>query len=261
LSIDVILGFCLKNNIKAIVPTRDGELLFWASIEDELYKKGISVMISPVEGVETCIDKLLFSQKLIAYKFPAIPSFLSIDNIDSETVILKERFGAGSKNIALNISKKEAEIKANEFTSPLFQPFIKGKEFSVDVYVDKKGTAKGAIARSREMIVNGESQITTMVSIPALELMCCKVAEILQLYGHVIFQAIEDKNNQFHIIECNCRFGGASTLSIAAGLDSFYWFLLEASNVDITEYPFIRSKIEKTQVRFPEDIVINNPQS
>ena len=92
---------------------------------------------------------------------------------------------------------------------------------------------------------------------PELESLCCNVAEILKLYGHIVLQVIEDEKGDYHIVECNCRFGGASTLSIASGLDSFYWFLLEAADVDISEYPFLRSENEKRQIRFPEDVVFD----
>ena len=40
--------------------------------------------------------------------------------------------------------------------------------------------------------------------------------------------------NEFFLIECNPRFGGASTLSIKAGLESFKWAYLEALNLDIS---------------------------
>lgn len=257
LTAEKIIDFCSQNNIKAIIPSRDGELQFWSSIKDELSKSGINVMVSSSKGVETCIDKLLFSQKLINKDFPAIPSSSSVHDIQTLNVVAKERYGAGSLNIALNISKESAIQYAKQMQMPIFQPFIEGKEFSVDVYIDKKGKAKGAIARTRDLIVNGESQITTSVSNQKLEALCCQVVESLQLYGHIVLQILEDKRGRYHIIECNSRFGGASTLSIALGLDSFYWFLLETTNVDAAKYPFFRSKIEKTQVRFPDDILIN----
>jgi carbamoyl-phosphate synthase large subunit len=257
LTIEKISAFCILNDIKAIIPSRDGELQFWASIKDRLAMNGIAVMISSAQGIEVCIDKLLFAQKLIEKKLPAIPAFHSIEDIQTSNVVVKQRHGAGSLNIALNVSKEEALKHAQNLDSPIYQPFIKGTEYSVDVYISKNGKAKGAVARSRDMIVNGESQITTTTLNSKLESLCCNVAETLQLYGHIVLQVIRDENDNYYIIECNSRFGGASTLSIAIGLDSFYWFLLEATDIDITHYPFIRSEIEKTQVRFPQDILIN----
>ena len=77
----------------------------------------------------------------------------------------------------------------------------------------------------------------------------------MELYGHVIFQLILSSNSKIHIIECNPRFGGASTASIAAGLDSFYWFILESLGENISDYPFISSKKDITQLRFPSDLI------
>ena len=61
------------------------------------------------------------------------------------------------------------------------------------------------------------------------------------------------------MIECNARFGGASTTGIAAGVDSLFWSLLEARGVDVGDYPFIRIAGEIRQVRVPSDIYIHDP--
>ena len=86
--------------------------------------------------------------------------------------------------------------------------------------------------------------------------MCIKIAEALKFFGHIVIQIIVDKDNQIHIIECNCRFGGASTLSIDMGLDSFYWFLLETQKSKLDKYDFIRKEIDKKQIRYTMDLII-----
>jgi carbamoyl-phosphate synthase large subunit len=171
--------------------------------------------------------------------------------------VVKERYGAGSQNIGLNLTKQEALHHSAKLSEPIFQPFISGKELSVDLYVSKKGKVKGVVCRSRDVVVNGESQITTTVESPKLEKLAIKVAEKLKLCGHIVLQVLIDSKNKIHIIECNSRFGGASTLSIQCGLDSFYWAMLEASGHDIDDYPFIKQRESRMQIRFPEDIVIH----
>jgi carbamoyl-phosphate synthase large subunit len=61
-----------------------------------------------------------------------------------------------------------------------------------------------------------------------------------------------------HVIECNARFGGASTTGIAAGVSSFYWSILEAQGVDVDDYSFSRIMGEIRQIRVPSDIYIND---
>lgn len=255
LNFKVISEYCLNNNIKAIIPTRDGELSFWAKIKKELAAIGISVMVSDFETVGFCIDKLEFYIKLKSKGFPAIETFENtINSIDR--FVVKERYGAGSIKLGINISKIEAEIQSKAFASPIFQPFIAGEEVSIDAYIDTHGTVKGLIIRKRDLVVNGESQITTTLENNELEELCKKILQNSGFYGHVVMQAIIDNYGKFHIIEINSRFGGASTLSVSCGLDSFYWFLLESIGNNIESYPFIKPENRIKQIRFPEDIII-----
>lgn len=258
LTAEHVIAYCKKRNIKLIVPSRDGELAFWASIKTKLMAQGISIMVSQEEAIHHCLDKLEFYRVLTGMEFPAIPTVSDIHELKGVTAfVVKERFGAGSLSIGLNLSKEQAIQHAKQLKDPIFQPFIQGEELSVDLYVDKKGKTKGVVARERSLVVNGESQITTTVEHPQLEKLSAELAEKLELYGHAILQVLIDRQQQLHIIECNSRFGGASTLSLHCGLDSFYWALLEARGNDISDYPFLKSKTKKTQVRFPEDIIID----
>jgi len=247
-----IVNYCKKNNIGSIIPSRDGELAFWAKHQKTLYKKGISVMVSGDITVETSLDKLKFYEELKKKNFPAIVTSTDIQSIKSKKYVVKERFGAGSESIGLNLDYNQAISHSQKLTKPIFQPFVKGQEYSVDVYVALTGEVKGAIARKRTLVVKGESQITETLTDEKLEKICSACAKTLGIYGHAIFQIIKN-NSGYFIIECNVRFGGASTLAISAGLDSFYWFLLEASGEDISSYPFIKPAGKLKQVRYPKD--------
>lgn len=136
-----------------------------------------------------------------------------------------------------------------------------GKEYSVDIYVAKDGQPKGAVARSRDIVAGGESQVTTIARMPKLEALSKKLAAKLKLYGHLVLQVIQDKERKFHILECNSRFGGASTLSVKDGLDSFYWFLLEAQGASLDNYPFIRTGKSLRQIRFSQDLIVDGHNS
>lgn len=256
LTIEQVIDYCKENQIKLIIPSRDGELSFWAQQKSKLAENGISVMVSPPGGVEKCLDKLKFYEELHSLGLPAIITSDHIGQLEGHRFVVKERFGAGSMNIGINIGREDAIAHSKKLSSPIFQPFIEGKELSVDLYISLKGKVKGVIVRSRDTIINGESQITTALQHPQLEALSKEVAEKLNLYGHIVLQVIEDPKGGLHIIECNSRFGGASTLSVQCGLDSFYWAMLEATGHDVDEYPFIKSQVSVRQIRFPEDIVI-----
>lgn len=253
LSADAVLSYCLDNGITSVIPSRDGELLFYSSLKFRLAQHGINVMVSDEDPLHNCLDKLRFAQLLRSQGFPVIATAEDPDAIESGKLVVKERFGSGAKGMAIDIGHAEALEFSKTLAAPLFQPFIAGHEFSVDLYVDQSGECLGAVVRRRELIIDGESQVTTTVRHPRLEAMCSQIAESLVLYGHCVFQAIEDSTGNLHIIECNPRFGGASTLSERAGLTSFLWFFCEGLGIDPRAYPFIRSQKELRQVRYPCD--------
>lgn len=248
-----LLNFCKKNNIGLIIPSRDGELEYFSEIKDKLRKVGTHVMVSDLEIVKKCLDKLKFSK---IENIHAIPAVVNIEELDAKSYVVKERYGAGSRSIGIDLSKNDAITHSQSLKSPIFQPFIKGSELSVDAYVELNGNIKGIVIRKRELVVNGESQITSTFYDDELEIKFKEIIKNLYLYGHIIMQVIIDENKDIHLIECNPRFGGASTLSLKVGLDSFYWAYLESKGISIGDYPFIRSVTNIKQIRHAEDIFL-----
>jgi len=260
LGTEEFINACRKLGITHVVPTRDGELLFFARNRDNLVHHGIEVMVSAPETVAVCLDKLAFYRRLSSAGFPAVPTADQITEIKGDSLVVKERYGAGGKKIGLGLTREEAAKHAAGLSDPVFQPYIRGREVSVDLYVDRRGRAKGVILRTRDLVVNGEAQISTTFQEPQLEEACAALAGELNIYGHAVVQLFLDDKGDYHLIEANPRFGGASTLSIAAGLESFYWFLLETGGGDLDEYPFGR-RGEKRLVRHPADLIFDHEET
>lgn len=255
-AITEIIDYCANSNIRSIIPTRDGELAFWATHKESLAAKGITVLVSSKEAIENTLDKLLFFQKGIELKYPVIPTASSLEGLPGSSFVVKDRYGAGARSIGLNLTKEEAIHHARSISAAIFQEFISGTEYSIDVYIGRSGSLTGAICRSREKVVDGESQVTVTHDDARIEELCLNFAKGLGLTGHCVFQVLVDKNDMIHVIECNARFGGASSLSVAAGLDTFYWFLLENTGADISDYFFRKPLTPLKQVRFPQDKII-----
>jgi carbamoyl-phosphate synthase large subunit len=253
-NIGKIIEGCQTRNIRVIFPTRDGELLFWALHAEQFRAAGIAVVVSPETAINICVDKLAFSDFGKRYELPFIPSAQSPISLGAAHYVVKERYGAGSREIGLNLNLDQALVHAEKLKAPIFQPYIEGVEISVDAWLDKKHRVKGLVLRKRNIIANGESQVTTTFSNTVIEMQLKKMLEVLNLTGPVVLQAIIDADGSLHVIECNARFGGASTIAIAAGLDIFYWSLLDALDSDTNDIPFMRSPVELRQVRMANDI-------
>jgi len=253
LSAEVLVNFCKENSVGLIIPTRDGELEFFSSIKNQLKKENVAVMISNKESIVSCLDKLKFAQLKGIH---AIPASDNIEDIDSNRYVVKERFGAGAEKIGINLDRNDALSHGKLLENPIYQPFITGDEISVDAYVTIDGNVKGNIMRRRDIIIDGESQVTSTFNNNKLEKVFKNIIASLNLYGHVILQAIISNQGNVFVIECNPRFGGASTLSLRAGLDSFYWAYLESMGSSIKNHTFLNSHKEIKQVRHPCDYYI-----
>lgn len=255
-----LLSNLQQYGVRYVIPTRDGELLFWSECKAYLEEHGIAVMVAESESIKRCLDKVLFYQICKRLSIPAIETESSLDGLNAEWFVVKERYGAGSHHIGVKLSSEQAKLHACQLSYPIFQPFVRGREYSADAYVNKQGQIQGIVCRSRDIVVNGESQVTTTVKNTVLEELCAHYIGRLGLYGHVVLQVLVDEQGHMAIIECNARFGGASTMSIAAGLDSFYWFLLESRGENLQQYPFCRLEQQLRQIRYPQDLIMEVTQ-
>lgn len=254
-----ILAGCLLRNIQIVLPTRDGELIFWAKHAKTFEDNGIHVIISPQDAIAKCIDKLAFAEFGSANALPVISTSDDVEVLTANRYVVKERFGAGSREIGIDLDQAQAKKYAATLTNPIYQPFIQGLEFSADAWLDKLHHVKGLVLRERNLVVNGESQVTTTFTNSVLENQIKHCLEKLKLRGPVVLQAILDQHNKMHIIECNVRFGGASNAGIAAGVDSVYWSILEATGHDVNKVPFKRLNGELRQVRISTDVYKYGP--
>ena len=233
LSREDLLQFCRKYNIHFIIPSRDGELGYFAKHRDFLFKNNIGVMVSEPSTIELCEDKLEFSNYLKTNCIAPITTSSKLDNFtsDSKRFVVKDRRGNASSSLGLNLSKDDASLHARKIENPIFQPFIKGKEFSADAWMDQNGNCKSLVLRWRVKIVKGESHESVTFSNPEWEQKVKKTLNGIQgLRGHVMAQVIVDNSDNLHLVEINPRLGGATPLSLEAGLSSIYWTLSEFIN-------------------------------
>lgn len=250
-----LLSFCKQHHIRGIIPTRDKELTFFASLKDPLRQEGIAILSSPLSTISKCQDKWAFMQFCVQHQLPAIASYLSIHDLPSNFCgyIVKERFSFTPKKLHLCKSKEEIIAQSSSLKNPLFQPKIEGIEYSIDIYRSKQNNQTAALVRRRDLVLYTEAYITTPIHHPRLEMLTKKAAELLDIQGHALFQAIETNLKELYFIECNPRIGGASTAAFANGLDSLEWFIEEEMlgrkvTIQSPTLPFF------TQLRVRQDI-------
>jgi len=229
-----LLSFLKDHSIGFVIPTRDGELPFWAKHAKYLKENKIGVMISSIDSIEICEDKLEFGKFFQNSKIPSIQTTLNpgVGLTGCKSIIVKERRGSASESIGLNLELTDAIEHAKHLNEPIFQPQITGKELSAETWIDQNGNCNGVLLRWRLKVVNGESHETKIFQNKKWSDMLKETFSKLKgLRGHVLAQVIVDNNENLHLIEINPRLGGASPLALKGGLHSIKWSLWESNEM------------------------------
>ena len=220
-----------KNNITTVIPTNGKELIFWSKNKKNFSNNKIDIVTSPYESIKLCTDKYKFFNFCKRKKILTINTIINIKNIDklnSKKYVVKDRYGQGSQKIYKNITLKNLKEKLLEFDSCIIQDYIPSKkEYSVDAWYSGNFKLCKYFIRKRDYIENGESKITSSVKNYKFNKIIERYLNSFKLYGPVNFQFFEHKN-KIILIECNPRFGGASTFSMSCGLDLFYYSILNS---------------------------------
>ena len=252
-NVSQIITLCEENSINFIIPTRDQDLVFFSENIEVFNENSINVIVSPIETIKLCFDKLSFSQFGLANNLPFIPAYLCSDEVNAMPMIVKPRFGSGSNNVYRLTNNNNIDELSRCIEEPIFQPYIDGFEISVDAWIDNQNQLKGLVMRTRDYVKNGESKVTRTYHNNILEKKFITVFNKFKFRGHVVLQAIIDKNNIPYIIEINPRFGGASNLSIKVGLDSFYWSFMEVLGDDISKLKFNANFSQTSMIKYIDE--------
>ena len=222
-----VLEHCAREEIGLLIPTRDGELAFFAALREELGQQGTYTPIGSPEAVNVCLDKLRFHEHCQRAGIPTAPTSTAIDQIEGDRFVVKQRFGMGSRELAVGLDRDGARAYGERLSAPIFQPVLQGSEHSVDLYVNRRGEVVDAAPRIRIRVHDGEATVTETVEHRELVEVALRLATSLELRGHLVIQAFV-RGSDVTLIECNPRVGGASTLGFSAGVDSVRWAIREA---------------------------------
>ncbi len=219
--IDSLLESCKLLKIKILIPTRDEELILFAVNKDKFNEVGIWVMTSNPDTINICQDKMLFNNFCREHKFGIPYTYQNSDELVEEDfpLFIKPKQGKGGLDTFKVNSLREFKLINTIIDEPIIQEFIDAAEFTVDLFADFNGKVVTAVPRERVSVWGGESFITKTFNNPTIIGEAVRLAEELNLVGHNTIQCFLDRG-VVKFIEVNPRFGGAASLSFAAGASS-----------------------------------------
>lgn len=212
---DHLLETIKAKNIDIVLPFLDYATIVSARLKKLVDDKDVFIPVSDEGICEVFFNKRLANEWCIENSIN-IPS-----DINSYPLIAKPIHGSASKGILILESPADFDNLTNK-KNYLVQKFVKGKEYSVDVYVSVQDREIVSIVpRIRLETQGGESIKSITLKDERLINFSREIIGKTKLVGPLTLQLIEDSaTKELFFMEINPRFGGAVLNSIFAGANS-----------------------------------------
>jgi len=239
---------CVESSIRLLVPTIDTELPVYAPASAELCSTGTTVAISGPDTVTICGDKVATHEWLTANGFPTVQQTTPAGALAAGwrlPLIAKPRNGSASlgvRKIETRLELRALEERAGSAADPakdmtIVQEIAEGKEFTINVYVNRAGRCICAVPHWRMETRGGEVSKGVTVKDAPLIALARQVAESLPgAWGPLNIQCFRSPAGAVKIIEINARFGGGYPLAHYAGARFTDWLLDEIAGTIPAEF-------------------------
>jgi carbamoyl-phosphate synthase large subunit len=230
---DSVLRLCGEQRIGLVIPTIDTELPVYAAGAGRFAAMGVAVCISAAPTVRICGDKIATHEWLTANGFPTIRqtdfrSALRDPAAWPLPLLVKPYNGSASIGVRRIGTRLELEAAADAAQDCIVQEIAAGREFTINVYVNRQGECICAVPHWRMEVRAGEVSKGITVKERRLMDLGRGVAEALPgAYGPLNIQCFMDDSGTIRIIEVNARFGGGYPLAHRAGGRFTDWLLDE----------------------------------
>ncbi len=260
-----LLSIVKNNKVKLLVPTVDLDLKVLAQNKTKFAEMGCCVLVSTPQVVDICQDKRK------TYRFLTQNGFDTPVTMSAKTAISKKRLnwpcflkpwdGSASRGTASVNNRNELILFAKRIPNCVVQNFIKGTEYTCDVYVDLNMKVRCVVPRKRIEVRAGEVSKSQIIKNPHIISEAVRLVEILGAGpGVITLQLFLTGNDKVKFIEINPRFGGGVPLSIKAGANFPKWILQELS-ASKTSGRFDSFKDNLIMLRYDGEVWLQNPDS
>lgn len=217
-----LLKICEEEKVDCLIPTIDTDLMLLAENKKKFEAIGTKVLISAVEKVKVCRDKRFTADY---FNSLGLKSPTPVDAVEKYNfgypAFIKPKDGSSSINAYKVNNEEDLKAYAEKIDDYIIQPFISGKEYTIDIFCDYEGNPVFITPRERMAVRAGEVLQTRICQD---DVMIAEMKTLIADYkpcGQITVQLIQDENTgDNYYIEINPRFGGGAPLSIKAGADS-----------------------------------------
>ncbi len=263
--IPTLLAICEKEKVDCLIPTIDTDLLLLAENKQRFEAIGTKVLIGRPEKVRICRDKNYTADYFISLGLKSPLAVNSVEKYATELsdgsvsfpAFIKPKDGSSSINAYKVDNLEDLKLYSEKIGDYIIQPFVSGKEYTIDIFCDYEGNPVYITPRERMAVRAGEVLKTRITQDDTMIAEMKRLIADFKPSGQITVQLIQDeKTGDNFYIEINPRFGGGAPLSIKAGADSAE-AVLRMLNGEKLSYAEKAAKDGAIYCRFDQSICVN----
>lgn len=215
---------CRKNNIDIIIPVSDSEIKFLSYYPFTL---DIPILKVSPEIVEISLDKFKTSKFVSDIGDFSPKTFLNYDPENlTLPIIVKPRFGRGSKDVRLCSNVEEVNFHSHLLESPIFQELLLPNDREITCGVYRNRNHETHVIQLQRRISGGRTNWARVVSIDSISIMCEEIAYRLDLLGSINIQCILTSSGP-KVFEINPRYSSSVAMRHKLGFSDLVWGIEE----------------------------------
>ena len=254
--IDRLSDIVSKHHVNMLLPTSGFDIYPYSEFREQLMKSGAYPVVSDKDSLVTCRDKMLTFERL-SRKFDLPFTTTDPSEINSFPIVAKPRYGKGSRDIMILNDSDDLRYVTSKMMDLIFQEFLPGTEYTIDVLSNLEKKALLAVPRIRIQTKAGISTKGRIIRNKKLESDSKQIADFIGIRGPCCIQMKEDANGTMKLVEINPRMGGGTIFTTLAGAN-FPIMLIDMLENKKVHIPEIQ---EITVIRYYEEIVIRSATS
>lgn len=225
-----MVDICRKEEVRLVVPTIDPELQPLARDRAVLVGRHVLLNISDPATLAVTQDKAktalaLSKAGIVVPRTATIREVIADPRSWEWPLIVKPTSGSSSIGVYQVGSVSELEVLEKKRSRSIVQEFIRGPEFTVNVFVDEAGRCRSIVPHFRRQVRGGEVSKAITVKNAVLDDIAGKIAKAIPgLFGAICFQAIIGADGPA-VLEINARFGGGFPIAHRAGARFTQWLI------------------------------------
>jgi carbamoyl-phosphate synthase large subunit len=251
LFVDKLFELVKIHKVTVLMPSSGFDIYPYSKYRKELQELGANAVVSDIEVLEICRDKMRTYQELLPrFKVPFTTA--EPDKIPNFPVIAKPRSGKGGRDVIMIEDESDLRYVTSKYHDMIFQQYLPGIEYTIDVLSDLNKEPLFAVPRIRLQTKGGISTKGKIVRNQKMEEDCMNIAKSIGIRGPCCIQMKETHDSEPQLVEVNARLGGGTIFTTLAGanMPELILDLVEGQEISIPKIS------EVTVIRYFEEIVV-----